>query len=178
MSDRPLRRAGAAGWMAVLLAILLTGCNGGRAAPDAEESGPRSSGGMRVVQVSLNDPVKPVTSDATIALQAARNEWVGFTIQIEGLPPQAGRDVQRLRVGELRPLGKEGVPIPVSQFSAWQVLPMPVDVNRAGYVRHTGLSVARRRLPRALLPLEVDDGVIELTTLRDPARPTDSNSHA
>lgn len=174
-------RALAAVGMVVGLSILLFGCNGGATPPAGGEQAPSPtpvSRGTRIVQVSLNDPVKPVTSDATIGLQAAKNEWVGFTVQLEGLPPQVGRDGQRLRIGELRPLAKDGEPIPVSQFSAWQVLPMPVDVNRAGYVRHTGLSVARRRLPRALLPLELRDGVIELTSLRDPARPTDPNARA
>jgi hypothetical protein len=46
---------------------------------------------------------------------------------------------------------------------------MPVDVNRAGYVRHTGLTGGQRKLPRALLPLKADEkGTIPIASLRDP----------
>src|SRR5690606_14447151 len=98
-------------------------------------------------------------------------------IQLEVLPVLSERDPRRLRIGALTPL-EGGDPIAPSQFSASQVLPMPIDVNRAGYVRHTGLSVARRRLPRAMFPLAMNDGLINLTTLRDPARPTDPQASA
>ena len=50
---------------------------------------------------------------------------------------------------------------------------MPVDTNSAGYVRQTGLSSGTRQLPRALLPLHCDNGVVDLSALRDPTHPFD-----
>ena len=55
---------------------------------------------------------------------------------------------------------------------------MPVDVNRAGFVRHTGLAAASRPLPRALLPMAMDNGVVNLAAVRDPADPTNPASRA
>ena len=50
---------------------------------------------------------------------------------------------------------------------------MPVDTNRAGYVRQTGLSSGTRLLPRALLPLPCENGIVDLSNLRDPSHPFD-----
>jgi hypothetical protein len=58
------------------------------------------------------------------------------------------------------------------------VLSLPIDVNRAGYVRHTGLPASSRVLPRALLPLPVNDGKINLSAARDPRNPTSPQSRA
>ncbi len=38
--------------------------------------------------------------------------------------------------------------------------------------------MARRRLPRAILPLEMRDGLLDLAALRDPARPSDPQGRA
>jgi hypothetical protein len=135
-------------------------------------------GGLRLLSVDLNHPVKPVTSDQTIQLDAAKNEWASFTLQIDELPAQTNRNAWSLRVNPLTAVTGDAPPIAPGNFLASQVLPMPVDVNRAGYVRHTGLSVATRRLPRAILPLKMTDGQLDLLALRDPAKPTDPTSTA
>jgi hypothetical protein len=62
----------------------------------------------------------------------------------------------------------------VDSFSAAQILPMPVDVNRAGFVRTPGWGASSRMLPRALLPVTMDKGVVNLASVRDPADATES----
>lgn len=149
---------------------------GDRAAvPDAPRI--NNDRGIAVLAVNLNDPVKPITNESIIQLDAARNEWASFAVQLNNLPAPDSRSAMTLRVNPLRRVG--GVEaIPPDQLSASQVLPMPVDTNRAGYVRHTGLSVATRRLPRAMLPVAMKDGAINVAALRDPSRPTDPAARA
>ena len=54
---------------------------------------------------------------------------------------------------------------------------MPVNLNRAGYIRQTGASVESKRLPRVLLPLPIKNGEVDLTQARDPAQPTNAQAH-
>lgn len=126
----------------------------------------------------MNDPVRPVAHDEPIILNAAKNEWASFAVQISGMPPSSGKKIWSMRLKNLQLEGAEGS-IAGENYSAYQILPMPIDVNRAGYVRHTGLDVSRRDLPRALLPMPMDKGgSINLAALRDPARPADSQARA
>ena len=119
----------------------------------------------------------PGRAEQSIALEAARDEWTSYTVQFSNLP--AGDYALRLR-----PLvaAEGGASIGPDRFEAYQVLTMPVDVNRAAYVRHTGESTAARRLPRALLPLKTDvrpeGGLIPIASLRDPSQPTKPSVHA
>src|SRR4051812_5000391 len=46
--------------------------------------------GAQVKGVNLNNPVAPVTSDLPIALNAAKNEWTSFAVQVSGLPQLKG----------------------------------------------------------------------------------------
>src|SRR5206468_2119083 len=62
------------------------------------------------------------------------------------------------------------------QMKAYQILSMPVDANRAGFVRHTGLGGSARTMPRALLPVPMDGGKLNVTGLRDPSEPFNANS--
>ena len=127
-----------------------------------------------MVSVSLNDPARPVLQDQGIALAAARNEWTSFALQLENLPQAEG---YWIRVHEPE-LDDANASIAVSNFEPAQVLPMPVDLDRAGFVRHTGLSTAGRNLPRALIPAQLDsEGALNLQSLRDPNRPTDPAGH-
>ena len=89
-----------------------------------------------------------------------------FALQATVIAPQG----YWLRVHPPRGIGAT---IPISSFSAYQILSMPVDMNRAGYVRHTGKVAIGRSLPRALVaqPMEAD-GIVNLATLRNPV-PTD-----
>jgi hypothetical protein len=127
--------------------------------------------------VNLNDPIRPVPQEGGVSIAAAKNEWASFAIQLDRLPRPVAKRAHSFRLRPLRLQGGNDV-IPVEQYSAFQALELPVDVNRAGYVRHTGLSVETRNLPRALIPLKHEKGSINLTSLRSPLDPTNSQSRA
>lgn len=133
--------------------------------------------GVRIQPISLNSPVEPAVLDRPVALAAAKNEWTSFQLRISGLPDRGERVAYTLRVQSLNLVAGQGT-IGAEHFRAYQILPMPVDVNRAGYVRHTGLSAATRMMPRALLPMPINQGRINLSAARDPEKPTDPNSRA
>ncbi len=144
---------------------------GGSVVAPAVESKAVDPASPRIVSVDLNQPIRSITSDAPIELDAAKNETTAFTLELDGLPVATDRNPLSLRIGPLT--GAEGATVSSANLSVAQVLLMPVDVNRAGYVRQTGQSVAARRLPRAMLPLPLSDGRLDLRSLRDPANPTD-----
>ncbi|HEX3358565.1 MAG TPA: hypothetical protein VHS31_16440 [Tepidisphaeraceae bacterium] len=125
--------------------------------------------GARVQGVNLNNPISPVPSDLPITLAAAKNEWASFSVQLSGVPDVHGKKMVSLRVNHLNGIAAQNL-------SAYQILPMPIDVNRAGFVRQTGLSVSRTMLPRALLPMPMKDGSLNLDAARDPSQPTDPHS--
>jgi len=125
--------------------------------------------GTTLEAVDTNDSLLAASAGRTIGLSAAKNEWTSLALRIGNLPPPGPR--LELRVGF------SGV-IPAQNVSAYQVLPMPVDTNRAGYVRQTGLSSGERQLPRALLPMSIARGAVDLSGLRDPAHPLDPQGHA
>ena len=131
-------------------AVVLTiaGCGGpagnnDAAAPDA------LVGGARIQAIDLSDPVRPAVHDQPVVLSAARNEWTAFAVQVNDL---AGGSTYTLRLRPLQRVSAHGA-IPVEALEAYQILPLPIDVNRASYVRHTGLTPAAGSaafLPRAL----------------------------
>jgi len=127
--------------------------------------------------VDLSDPLAPISDDVTfINLVAAKNEWVSFSLKASGIQKFDARRPISLRVGALIKTDAS-TSIPVSLLSAFQVLPIPVDVNRASFVRHTGLTVSDQRLPRAMLPVPVNDGLVNLAALRSPSDPTRPDAH-
>jgi hypothetical protein len=165
----------------VVVAILLAGC----AAPNGNGNGsngksvpldPRAAG-LKLQNLDLANLVSPRVSDEPVALSAAKNEWASFTLQVSGLPPANSKTAYVLRLAPLN-LTTSNRSIGIENLSAYQILSMPVDVNRAGYVRHTGLSASTRSLPRALLPMPMDQGKVNLSAARDPANPTDANARA
>jgi hypothetical protein len=151
-------------------------CVGGCAAPGAASSGAPASS-ARIQSVNLNNLVAPGMSDDPIALAAAKNEWTSFQLQVSGLPAATEKAAYTLRLQPLNLQSARGQIAP-GNFSTYQILAMPVDVNRAGYVRHTGLTAATRLMPRALLPMPLNDGRLNLSSARDPARPIDPASRA
>src|SRR5688572_21690291 len=112
------------------------------------------------------------TSVSQATVHGARNEWVTFSVQLTGLPVggRAAAPWYSLRLQPLRRVSSGGkaedAQILPAEVEAYQIVSMPVDVNRAGYVRHTGSTTAVSDLPRALLPLPTNGGVIDLRALR------------
>jgi hypothetical protein len=122
----------------------------------------------RVHALDVSGAAEPVASAGPLAVQGARNEWVTFAVQLTDLPPGGNYS---LRLRPPRQAAADAT-IPAGAFEAHQIVTMPVDVNRAGYVRHTGLTAAVSDLPRALLPVAQTNGVIDLRPLRtEAARP-------
>ncbi len=120
-----------------------------------------------VTFVSLDDPIKPLALPSPMALAAAKNESIGFIVAVHDLPARDPSRRYSLRIGAPRHVsGKDTIDL--SHLSAQRIVAMPIDLNRAGYVRHTGASVAARRLPRALLPAAMSDGAIPLDDLQSP----------
>ncbi|HWE04380.1 MAG TPA: hypothetical protein VG326_18395 [Tepidisphaeraceae bacterium] len=119
-------------------------------------------------------PARPTdqTGNPAVVLNAARNEWTSFTVQIT-LPAPSGFKLQ------LHPPTLGATTFGLSSFRIYQALPMPVEMNRASYVRHTGQMAAPRNPPRALLAQTINaGGEVDLALLRNPARAADPRSHA
>lgn len=124
--------------------------------------------------VSLNDPAQPRPLTDGVDLAGARNEWTSFTLQISDLPQADGYWV-RIHEPEFQTANEQ---IALNAFEASQILPMPIDLDRAGFVRQTGRTTAGRELPRALLSVGLDSqGELNLEDLRDPHRPADPAGH-
>jgi len=120
--------------------------------------------------VTFNATVVPRLETGPIVIKAARNETVSFGLQISDLAKSTlGLYSPSLYLGQMHSAGDASIDI--SQYAVYQVLDMPVDLNRAGFARHTGLDAVSRKLPLALLPLAVDQGAINLAALRDPLQP-------
>ena len=144
----------------------------------AAKGKPRPAGAaVALTSVDLSDAVNPVVQEGPVQLAAAKNEWTSFVLQVG---PRTSAKGYSLRVGELKQTSSPaGAVVPRVNVSVAQVLSMPVDVNRAGYVRHTGQEAARGELPRALLPMAAGaDGAVDLARLRDASRPTDPSATA
>jgi hypothetical protein len=165
-------------WLLLTALPLMAGC------PD---KGPRDRGGdplvaangPKLLSVNFDDPIAPAFVAAPVSLTAAKNETVSFALQVSRLPKPTDKGAAVLRMQPLRmSAGKDAADrIEAVQYKAYQLVPMPVDLNRAGFVRHTGLELAAgerrlpKALPRALLPLPVDKGMVNLSALRDPGDP-------
>jgi hypothetical protein len=153
----------------LLALLLISGC--------VSNTNPAAAATARLQVVDLNNLVSPLVRDDPVSLSSAKNEWTSFELQISGLPPADERTFYTLRLQSLN-LQTANKTIATENYSVYQILSMPVDVNRAGYVRHTGLSAATTSMPRALLPMKINDGKVNLSSARDPDNPTDPNSHA
>ena len=154
----------------ILCGLFLTGA--GCTPPSGPTTHAVVSGPPLIQTINLSDS-DPAPNGAPVTLAAAQNEWTSFTVQLSNLP---SGDRHWLRIHPLQWSGGNST-IPLSSLSAAQIVPMPIDLNRAGYVRHTGLSTARRDLPRALLPCAMaPDGTLHLDQIRDPANATDPHS--
>jgi hypothetical protein len=126
----------------------------------------------RLQGVSFHDPVEAAVYEGPITLRGARNETVSFAVRINEFPKF---DAKTRRLYALRVTGlkrQEGEAISGSACSAYQVLPMPVQTQRAGFVRHMGVGAWSQKLPRALLPMPMGNGTMPLGFVRDSSHPT------
>ncbi len=171
------------------LSLAITGCESNPAptpttppvTPINNASSPVNQTKVQVVEQATNGPDQPMSAaiiaglsveklTGPIQLTSARNEWVTALLVIH---PTNGPAAIELPI-----LQSNGQQIDVKNFRAYQVLPVPVDVNRAGFVRHTGLPAAVESLPRALLPMPIENGRVDLSRCRNPIKPADAAARA
>jgi hypothetical protein len=119
--------------------------------------------------LDLNQPVQPIALPGAIDLSAAKNEWVSFSLAIQAPDGESSLASHTLRIVPPTTAGATPTALPAGVFSAWQILAMPVDLNRASYVRHTGFTSDAATQPRALYPLKIKDGAIDLRQLVGPS---------
>jgi hypothetical protein len=160
----------------LVLSISLVSCRSGKWG--SKKTVAATPAAARIQGVNLNDPIRPAADDNPIVFGAAKNEWASFALQISSLPHATHKPAVYSFRMHAPHSESGGETIAIENISVEQILPMPVDVNRAGFVRHTGLAAAQRPLPRALLPMTHDRGVVNLSTARDPADPTSPTSRA
>jgi hypothetical protein len=154
-----------AGFIFLALILVLVGCQT-RSESNPAKIADGSASSLEVVD--LDTTLEPTAIDQPVTLHAAKNEWTSFAVRILHPDQVVGKQYLRIHASPV---------ITPDNFSAYQVLPMPVDTNRAGYVRQTGVAAATRELPRALLPMNCRSGIVDLSTLRDPAHPFDPQSN-
>jgi hypothetical protein len=166
-----MRQHSAVLWVALIVSTGVAGCifgGGGKGKRDRAKQVPPGPPAT-LSAVDLSDAGRPVVREGGVELAAARNEWASFVLQVADRAPNATYSL-RLNAPTLPDASAALSP---GVFEVYQVLPMPVDVNRAGYARHTGQLTSRSDLPRALLPIQSSSGIIDITSLRDASRPTD-----
>jgi Domain of unknown function (DUF4091) len=151
---RSLRHVLMTRFPAILAVSMLCACGTVKSPSNAE-----APAAISATAVDMNAPLDSPTIDGPIQLHAAKNEWISFCVEV------AAHGKAGLRLAP--PQAEGGLSIDAGCFSAYQVLSLPVDTDRAGYIRQTGVSAGVRRLPRALLPLRCDNGVVDLTNLRN-----------
>jgi hypothetical protein len=148
--------------LACILAICAAACHNAhnsRVAPDALEKA------QWITPIDLSNPAAPSRLDWPLEISGAKNEWVSFVVQLQPgeLSSESGAAGLQIELPSVDP----------ANITVYQILSVPVDSDRAGYVRHTGLAVGNTQIPRVLLPLPMHDGVVDLSALRDPDRPQD-----
>jgi hypothetical protein len=105
--------------------------------------------------VDLTSPPSPVVTDGPVNLTAGGNEWTDFVVQVDAANAAA------IRLGEFKNNSVAAPPARIA-VAAYQLVSVPVDLNNAEYVRHSGEDGQTRSVPRALLPLAVHDGIVDL----------------
>lgn len=154
--------------MGCVLALGLAGCP--EAPPGKRPASSGAGNSASLESVNLSDPIRPVSDSQPMALRAAQNEWTSFSVGVNNV------DARRPISVRFSNLSSAGGTIDLRHFTAYQILPMPVEVN-PGYVRHTGLNSANRSIPRALLVAPIENGRIRVASLRDPTDPTNPSAH-
>lgn len=105
-----------------------------------------------------------VDRKGVVKVTACRGEWVSVLLRIDSASAGGATSLTL-------PDWANGPDASHAKIDAFQVLPVPLDINRAGYLRQTGQPASAQALPRALLPVAVANGRIDLSQLRDPRTP-------
>src|SRR6476646_7949133 len=102
------------------IAAALVGCPAPpptKKAVTTNATGAMARGSAKIQSVSLNDPIRPDAHDSPINLNAAKNEWASFAVQISGIPKDGKKLFYTLRVQAPRLTGSNSS-ISADDFSA------------------------------------------------------------
>jgi hypothetical protein len=148
--------------LACIFAISVAACH--NAHNSRVESGVGESA-QWITPLDLSNPASPIRLDWPLQISGAKNEWVSFVVELHPgrLSSESGAAGLKIDLPS----------VDAGNISVYQILSVPVDSDRAGYVRHTGLAVGNTQLPRVLLPIPMRNGVADLSALRDPDHPSD-----
>lgn len=144
-----------------LLACLVSGC--------AKKAPPLPPGGtpeppVRLSWAELNG-IELTVRDTPPSLMVARNEWGSLLLSLDHLPAVEGAASSELVFASLATADGRSATNPWT-FRAYQLLPVPLDLYRAGYLRHSGNDATLPEVPRALLPMTLADSRVSLDQLR------------
>lgn len=135
--------------------------------PGAPRVNPGSPGGPAIagpLSAGRLESGQLVKTPGGIALAGARNETLGFAIV---LGETASSRRATVRLAPLTSVSDPSVAIPSSAFDIGQVMGLPVDLNRAGYIRQSGnVEATVESLPRAILPVAAPGATIPAEKLR------------
>lgn len=165
-SRRAVRRAYSLRISALCFPLLFTACGGDRNAQQNGRFDARNgTGPLSIVEL---DTTSNAASNAPRELAAARNEWLGTTVELAQW--RGGRDA-RLRVRLLDAAGNSVAP--ASAITVEQLVDVGADQHKAAFVRQTGATPTRAgRVPRALLSVSRTTQAADewdLSRLRDPS---------
>jgi len=152
------------------IVLLLLACSSNQ-----PEKPPATFVNTTLMAVDLNSTQEPVAIDGSLKMSAAKNEWTSFAVEIQHphFSTVWSADFLQLWLKKTAATASRPAIFAPVDFTVYQVLDLPVDCRGAAYVRQTGLATGLRQLPRALLPLPMDNGRIDVSSLRDPDHPTD-----
>ncbi len=129
-----------------MLVLLVASC---------QSHGPGSNGvdgAPALTAIDLSEPAHITAITGPVAVHLAKNAWADVSLQVR-----------------LRPSSRAAIQLPdlvgVST-SAYQVLPVKVNLDTAYSVRQTGDVGGIREVPRVLLPLPIADGAVDLSAAR------------
>ena len=119
--------------------------------------------------VDLSQPTEPLSTSAQATVSVARNSCCSFVVRVDSalVPAQP-----MLRLNPLNSKGDAS-----SAISAYEVLSVPVNLDDAGFVRQTGQPGSTKLIPRVLLPLPVNAGLVDLSAAHDPTHPASVGIH-
>lgn len=152
--------------VSLLLCGTLAGCFGFGGGSGPAKS---SSGTGALAAVSL-DSGRAVPQTDPLTLRGSRNETLGFAVRIDR------QQVSKAAFVRLADFARDDRPadrLSAADATWGQVLPVPVDLNRAGYVRQSGVTAGgEQELPRAIVPLSPKNARVAIADLHaSPAGP-------
>jgi hypothetical protein len=143
-------------WHATVFALLLALCGCPIQPGSVAPRDPKVIAGL-----DLSFPYRPTAGDASVSIAVPQDGFGSFAFRVA--PPAAGPMPELLLSHDLT--------ADRLAVSVYQVMPVATDCRSAAYTDETGVSSPALPLPRALLPLAVHHGRVDLTEAHRPDQP-------